>query len=470
MQKFSLWEQNLPVIVTGRRSRRKLIHPTLLRPPVNSAEKPKWHCLPTSYWKRLGAQLRASNLNGNHLLIPPIRCTIRSAQYLRADDMTDHASTPTDTGTAGLPRVGTGVLPYQAIVAMIRAREIVAAPDIEPAPIQPASMDLRLGHHAYRVRASFLPGPASSVMDKVTEMRGYPLDLAAGAVLERGCVYVVPLLESVRLVGGIMGFANPKSSTGRLDVLSRLITDRGTAFDQIERGYEGPLYLEVAPQTFSIVARQGSRLNQLRFQRGNPVIAASELHRLYDEGQLVRSDGPHPQLRDGLVPVTIDLKGAGPGSVIGFRAKKHTDKIDIDALAAYDPHDYWEPITYRRDAALILDPDEFYILATCEEVGVPGDLAAEMVPYYTRSGEYRVHYAGFFDPGFGWSGRAGGSRAVLEVRSHDVPFMLEHGQTVAWLRYERMAGQPDRIYGAGMKSNYQNQGLALAKHFRPFAA
>ena len=376
-----------------------------------------------------------------------------------------------EPSSAGLAhRMGTGVLPYQAIMAMIRAREITAAPEIEPAQIQPASMDLRLGHHAYRVRASFLPGPHAAVMDKVKEMGGYPLDLAEGAVLERGCVYVVPLLESVRLTGGVMGLANPKSSTGRLDVLTRLITDRGTAFDQIERGYEGPLYLEVAPQTFSIVARQGSRLNQLRFQRGNPIIAASELHRLYDEGQLLRSDGARQQIRDSLVPVTIDLRGAGPGSVIGYRAKKHTDKIDIDAVSVYDPHDYWERIIFHRDAALILDPDEFYILATAEEVGVPADLAAEMVPYYTRSGEYRVHYAGFFDPGFGWHGRAGGSRAVLEVRSHEVAFMLEHGQTVAWMRYERMAGHPDRIYGAGIKSNYQNQGLALAKHFRPFAS
>lgn len=375
-----------------------------------------------------------------------------------------------ETGSPGLAhRMGTGVLPYQAITAMIRAREVTAAPEIEPAQIQPASMDLRLGHHAYRVRASFLPGPDATVMDKVKEMGGYPLDLAEGAVLERGCVYVVPLLESVRLSGGVMGFANPKSSTGRLDVLTRLITDHGTAFDQIERGYEGPLYIEVAPQTFSIVARQGSRLNQLRFQRGNPIIAASELHRLYEEGQLLRSAVARHQIRDNLVPVTIDLKGTGPGSVIGYRAKKHTDKIDIDLVGAYDPRDYWEPITYHREAALILDPDEFYILATAEEVGVPPDLAAEMVPYYTRSGEYRVHYAGFFDPGFGWNGRAGGSRAVLEVRSHEVPFMLEHGQTVAWMRYERMAGQPDRIYGAGIRSNYQNQGLALAKHFRSFA-
>ena len=253
-------------------------------------------------------------------------------------------------------------------------------------------------------------------------------------------------------------------------MLTRLITDHSMAFDQIERGYDGPLYVEIAPQTFSIVARQGSRLNQLRFQRGNPIIATTELHRLYDEGQFVRSDTPRQPIRDNLIPVTIDLKGAGQGSVIGYRAKKHTDKIDIDRVGAYDPHDFWERLSLHRGAALILDPDEFYILATGEEVGVPPDLAAEMVPYYTRSGEYRVHYAGFFDPGFGWSERAGGSKAVLEVRSHEVPFMLEHGQTVAWLRYERMASHPDRVYGSAMKSNYQNQGLALAKHFRPFEA
>jgi len=373
-------------------------------------------------------------------------------------------------------RGGTGVLPSQAILAMIRSRELTAIPEIEPGQIQPASMDLRLGRYAYRVRASFLPGAQSSVMDKVRQMDGYPpLDLADGAVLEKGCVYVVELLETVRLPQSVIGLANPKSSTGRLDVLTRLIADHGTAFDQVERGYEGKLFAEIAPQTFSIVARTGSRLNQVRFQRGGaqrgtPGVAGAELARLYDQGQLTRSSGTRQPIRENLVPVTIDLRGNGVGSVIGYRAKKHTDKIDIDRVGSYDPHEFWERIPYHREPALILDPDEFYILATAEEVGVPPMLAAEMVPYHTRSGEYRVHYAGFFDPGFGWNERAMGSRAVLEVRSHEVPFMLEHGQIVAWLRYERMAALPDRIYGATLRSNYQNQGLALAKHFRPFGA
>lgn len=364
----------------------------------------------------------------------------------------------------------TGVLPYQSIVAMIRSGEITAARDIEAPQLQPSSLDLRLGKTAFRVRASFLPGAAATVLDKVRDMGGYPIDLREGAVLERGCVYVVELQERVRLPSTMTGFANPKSSTGRVDVLTRLITDFATAFDEVRGGYDGPLYVEVAPHTFSIVAREGSRLNQLRFHRQGAKISPSDLAHLYEGGQFVRTNGERQPIHDGLVPVTIDLKGNGRGSVIGYRAKKHTDKIDIDAVGALDPHDFWERIYYHREAALILDPGEFYILATSEEVGVPPNFAAEMVPYYTRSGEYRVHYAGFFDPGFGWQGQAAGSRAVLEVRSHEIPFMLEHGQIVAWMRYERMADRPDRLYGAGLGSNYQNQGLALSKHFSPFTA
>jgi dCTP deaminase len=374
-------------------------------------------------------------------------------------------------GGAASGKMGTGVLPYQTLGVMLRAKEISASVDIDSAQVQPASLDLRLGRYAYQVRASFLPGPTADVMDKVRQMDGEPpLDLSNGAVLQKGSVYVVELLESVRLSNAVMGLANPKSSTGRLDVLTRLITDHGSAFDQIDRGYQGKLYVEVAPQTFSVVVRQGSRLNQVRFQRGSPIVASGDLTNLYESGHLVRTAAGRLPLHDNLVPVTIDLKGAGPGSIIGYRAKKHTRKIDIDMIGAYDAHDFWEKITFQNDATLILDPDEFYILATTEEVGVPPYLAAEMVPYYTRSGEYRVHYAGFFDPGFGWNEQVSGSKAVLEVRSHEVPFMLEHGQIVGWLRYERMAQKPTKIYGAAMNSNYQNQGLSLAKQFRPFPA
>jgi dCTP deaminase len=390
-----------------------------------------------------------------------------------AEGLFPQGSDPTQAG-ATVPAYRTGILPYQALKAMLRAHEITASREILAEQVQPASIDLRLGPVAYRVRASFLPGPNATVMEKIQQLDGYEIDIAAGAVLEKGCVYVVPLMERLRLPNAVTGFANPKSSTGRLDILTRLITDRSSAFDQIERGYDGPLYVEIAPRTFSVVVRPGTRLNQARFRRGSPSLATTELQRLHKEGQLIsvgetderKPQAPDQTIKEKLVGVTIDLQGTGIGSLVGYRAKKHTDRIDIEKIAHYDPADFWEPIHAHRDGAIILNPDDFYILVTREAVGVPPDLAAEMVAYDTTVGEFRVHYAGFFDPGFGWDSAAGGSRAVLEVRSHEVPFMLEHAQTVGWLRYEPMAARPDRLYGAGIGSNYQNQGLQLAKQFR----
>jgi dCTP deaminase len=379
-------------------------------------------------------------------------------------EITEHAEI---LSVAGRPRA-TGILPYQAINAMRRGGEILAAADILPEQVQPASIDLRLGPVAYRVRASFLPGPDATVLEKIAQLDGYAIDLQSSAVLEKGCVYVVPLLESLALSDSIAGFANPKSSTGRLDILTRLITDRTAAFDRVDRGYHGPLYAEIAPRTFSVVVRTGTRLNQLRFRRGSPLVASSELRRLHDEQQIVMALGDEQKLgEDGMLRVTVDLGGAGEDTLIGFRARKHTDRIDVENIGFYDPLDFWEPIHAHRDPRIILDPNDFYILKTRESVGVPPDYAAEMMAYDTTVGEFRVHYAGFFDPGFGWDRAAGGSRAVLEVRSHEVPFLLEHGQTVGWLRYEPMAGRPDKLYGRGIGSNYQNQGLALAKQFRP---
>jgi dCTP deaminase len=349
---------------------------------------------------------------------------------------------------------------------MVREHEIAASQEILADQIQPASLDLRLGTFAYRVRASFLPGPTATVMEKITQLDAYPVDIREGAVLEKGCVYVIPLLESVSLKGELMGFANPKSSTGRLDILTRLITDRSKAFDAIERRYQGPLYVEVAPRTFSVVVRTGTRLNQVRFRRGSSMIAASELQRLHETGQLVLTEYNEQDFKERkMLRLTIDLSGGGRDGLIGYRAKKHTDRIDLERIAHYDPLDFWEPIYYHKSSPLILDPNDFYILVTRESVQVPPDLAAEMVAYDTSVGEFRVHYAGFFDPGFGYGGAA--SKAVLEVRSHEVPFLLEDGQTVGWLQYERMAATPGKLYGSGIKSNYQGQGLALAKQFRP---
>lgn len=368
---------------------------------------------------------------------------------------------------------GSGILSYAALKNMVREGDIIGMSEILPNQIQPASIDLRLGRKAYRVRASFLPGPNSSVMNKVEQLDGLPpIDLSDGAVFERGAVYVVELLERLRLTNGVAGTANPKSSTGRLDVLTRLITNEATAFDRVERKYDGPLYVEVAPQAFSVVVRTGTRLNQLRFHRGtSPGATVSEVQRLYSEGQLTTpcAGGQRLPLRGTHVPVSVDLVGQGRGSIVGYKAKKATNKIDLDKIGFYDPRDFWEKID-SSNGRLNLDQGDFYILATCEDVGVPPKYAAEMVPYEAGSGEFRVHYAGFFDPGFGYSGDgAHGSKAVLEVRSYGVSFTLEHGQTVGWLNYSRLfGGSPDRVYGADIGSNYHGQGVALAKHFKPW--
>jgi dCTP deaminase len=378
----------------------------------------------------------------------------------------------------------TGILPFQAITEMVGRGEISSAgifKAIEPDQIQPASIDLRLGDYAYPVDTSFLPGRGVRVLEKMKlldpDVERFKLDLREGAVLEKGRVYVVPLQEAIRLKSDVAAFANPKSSTGRLDILTRLIADEATHFDQVEDGYEGQLYIEIAPRSFSVVVRTGTRLNQLRFRRTRGLtpkpITSLEWKRWIEEGQIVATDDSRERARlserPGELPFTVDPRGAGHAkALIGWRAKKNTARIDLERRD-YDPLDFWEPMYFHKESSLTLVPDEFYILMTKEPIAVPPNCAAEMIPYDTRAGEFRVHYAGFFDPGFGWSednARAGSSRGVLEVRSHEVPFLLEHGQTVGWLRYERMAEVPAALYGQGVKSNYQGQSLKLAKQFK----
>lgn len=363
-------------------------------------------------------------------------------------------------------KMANGVQAAQFIREFVNSGVVIPETPVEPGQIQPASLDLRLGSFAYRVRSSFLPGAQGKVMDRVHQMDGYKIDLKGSAVLDTGQVYLIPLQEALELPDSIQAFSNPKSTTGRLDILTRLVTDYGTAFDRTPKGYRGSLFLEVAPQTFSIVVRPGTRLNQIRFHRGTvSSLANGQLRDRYQRGELTR---PHDIELDGnLVPVTIDLRGQPGNALLGFRAKPHTDRIDLEKIHHYDWFDYWDPIFVPADkpAALTLNPGDFYILATREDVCVPPEFAAEMVPYSSRSGEYRVHYAGFFDPGFGWGTAGGGSKAVLEVRSHGVPFLLEHGQTVGWLRYDKMADVPDMRYGQEAGSSYQGQGLALAKQF-----
>jgi dCTP deaminase len=318
-----------------------------------------------------------------------------------------------------------GILPARAIAAYCAAGTIGLGRPLDDDQIQPASLDLRLGRWAYRVRASFLPGPRSTVAARLESLSLHRIDLTDGAVLETGCVYIVPLLESLELPAGVAAAANPKSSTGRLDIFTRVITDHAQAFDTVPDGYRGPLYAEISPRTFSILARTGSRLSQIRFRAGATLANDELIRELHSREPLITNGEANI---DGGLAFTVDLSGTGSDCPVGYRAKRHSGLIDVDR---------------------------------------PG--AAEMVPFNPLVGEFRVHYAGFFDPGFGHSsGHGEGARAVLEVRSHEVPFILEDGQIIGRLVYEPLTEAPERVYGQGIGSNYQKQGLKLSKHFKPF--
>lgn len=372
--------------------------------------------------------------------------------------MSSNLASPTTIPLAADDR---GVLPDRAIARMVERGEILADPAVEPGQIQPASLDLRLGAEAFRVRASFLPG-ADRVEDRLTAFRMHRVDLTGGAVLEKGCVYLVPLMERLALPEGVSAAANAKSSTGRLDLFTRLIVDGGHEFDRAPEGYAGPLYAEISPRSFSVLARPGMRLNQIRFRRGAATLDDVELAALHAREGLVAGSA---RIAGGMA-FSVDLRPRSGGRV-GWRAKPHTGLIDLDRVGGYDPHDFWEEVE-ARDGRIILDPGAFYILVSREAVHVPPDYAAEMAPYLAMVGEFRVHYAGFFDPGFGHAAAGGGgARGVLEVRCHEAPFALDHGQMVGRLVYERMAARPGTLYGADAGSNYQGQGLKLSKHFRP---
>lgn len=353
-----------------------------------------------------------------------------------------------------------GVLSDRQMKAMIASGEISASQAITEGQIQPASLDLRLGTTATRVRASFLAGKSHSVADRLAEFSMHQMDLSEGAVLEKGCVYVVPLQESLALPAGMTAAASAKSSIGRLDMLTRVITDNGIEFDRVPDGYTGPLYAEICPRSFSVVAKTGQMLNQIIFRVGKTIIEDDALRALHAETPIVSGEAV---ISDGL-GFSVDLKPS-QGDLVGYRAKPHTGVIDLSKLNHYAPADYWEEVR-TTDGRIILDPGAFYILVSREAITIPPHCAAEMAPYLAMVGEFRVHYAGFFDPGFGHSSAGTGSRGVLEVRCHEAPFVLEHAQVVGRLVYEHMSEVPAQLYGIDIKSNYQGQGLKLSKHFK----
>jgi dCTP deaminase len=364
----------------------------------------------------------------------------------------------------------TGILPSQEISNLIARGNISASPAINSDHIQPASLDLRLGDMAHRVRASFLPGPNSTVEAKIKELRMTRVDLTGAPVFEKDCVYIIPLVEELNLPENISGKANPKSTTGRLDIFTRLITDYGTEFDRVPPGYKGKMYAEVVSRTFTVALRAGMRLSQLRFVQGNPVAGDRTIRELNQEEPLVymdEEDSPgKARLQRGL-RITINLEGTEAGEVIAYKAKRYAPAIELDKINFYPTEEFWEVRHQNASKSLILEPGDFYILASRERVRVPPDFAAEMVPFDPSDGEFRIHYAGFFDPGFGYgSSDIKGTRAVLEVRAHEVPFLMEHGQLVGRLNYMPLLSRPHKIYGTNIGSSYQHQALTLSKQFR----
>jgi dCTP deaminase len=363
----------------------------------------------------------------------------------------------------------TGILPSQTIRELIDGGRVSGSPPITPEQVQPASLDLRLGDIAHRVRASFLPGPSSTVEGKINDLRMTRVDLTSASVFEKDCVYIVPLLEEVHLPDNISGKANPKSTTGRLDVFTRLITDYGVEFDRVPAGYKGKLYAEIVSRTFTVRIRAGMKLSQLRFVQGVADSQDREIKKLDREQTLVYMDENSPtkaRLDRGL-RVTVNLEASEKGEVIAYKARRNAPVIELDRMNYYSPEEFWEARQQGAGKGLILDAGDFYILASRERVRVPPDFAAEMVPFDPSDGEFRIHYAGFFDPGFGYgSSEIKGTRAVLEVRAHEVPFLLEHGQLVGRLNYMPLLSRPDKIYGVQIGSSYQQQALALSKQFR----
>jgi dCTP deaminase len=369
----------------------------------------------------------------------------------------------------GHPR-STGILPSQDISNLIARGNISASPAINPDHIQPASLDLRLGDMAHRVRASFLPGPNSTVEAKIKELRMTRVDLTGAPVFEKDCVYIIPLVEELNLPENISGKANPKSTTGRLDIFTRLITDYGTEFDRVPPGYKGKLYAEVVSRTFTVALRAGMRLSQLRFVQGNPVAGDRTIKGLDHEEPLVYMDDEDSPVKARThrgLRITVNLEGSEPGEIIAYKAKRYAPAIELDRINYYETEEFWEVRHQTANKNLILEPDDFYILASRERVRVPPEFAAEMVPFDPSDGEFRIHYAGFFDPGFGYgSSDIKGTRAVLEVRAHEVPFLIEHGQLVGRLNYMPLLSKPEKIYGTNIGSSYQHQALTLSKQFR----
>jgi dCTP deaminase len=388
----------------------------------------------------------------------------------RPTDVIEQAAEDLKLAQEDGPRLG-GIYPSQGIRRAISEKWVGGRYSIPPSNVQPASLDLRLGERAYALQCSFLPDSETRVEEKLADLaQGDPIDLTKGAILERNRPYLVPLMEELHLPDGVRGKTNPKSSTGRLDIFTRVISDKNYRFDEIRHGYRGKLFLEIVPRSFSVKVYPELTLNQLRLASGGDARCGDEhIFALHDRSPLLfKASAPLAPddlaIADGLF-LSVDLKHEG---LLGYRARKNSPLIDLSRVGEYEVEDFWDVVQPDRGDRFILDPEEFYLLLSAESVSIPPRLAAEMTAYDPTAGELRTHYAGFFDPGFGYdsTGEAAGARAVLEVRARDVPFMIEHGQRICKLTFEAMLEEPDMLYGEEIGSSYQYQELTLSKHFK----
>lgn len=400
----------------------------------------------------------------------PKNCQNDIENVLKTQGRTQMASSATQEllpNVEELPERKSGIWPSQRIWAAVELGQIRGEDRISQEQVQPASLDLRLGSIAYRVPASFLPGRKMKVKDKVDLLFEEKINIENGAVLRKGKVYIVQLQEILNLRKRVSGIANPKSSTGRLDVFCRVITDYGTEFDTIHERYAGPLWLEIAPRSFDVMVYRGSRLAQVRLRQGTPPSSDTFVRKLNEALRIVRGGDRLDDIKDGAIALSVDATGDPVSGLIGYKAKNNSEFVDVEKINYYDPNIFWEKIYRRKSGGIILEMNDFHILATKERVALPANFAADMVAYDTLVGEFRAHYAGFFDPGFGYAGgEPQGTKIVLEVRSHEVPFIIEDGQNVGRVVVERLEEPTDKPYGSGIGSSYQHQGLTLSKQFK----
>ncbi len=350
-----------------------------------------------------------------------------------------------------------GALVYQDYLKLIKKNYIINE-TIDQNQIQPASLDLSLSEECYEIKHSFL-SHKTTVRRKLKDLIIKKINLNKEFIFKKDKTYIVKLNESLNLKNNIFGHCNPKSSTGRLDIFCRTIVDFAEEYEKIPNNYQGEIFLEITSRSFDVAFKKGNCLNQLRLIMGNQYYLSDEqLKKIKTKLKITNFKKNTLKINNG-VKISVDLSNS---KTIAYVAKNNTPVLKFSKIKSHKINDFWKAIK-NIDNSLLIEKNKFYILKSKEKVIIPDNLAGEMIPYDTGIGDFRAHYAGFFDPGFGMPN---GTYAVLEVKTNEIPFLLEDGQTIARIKYEKLNKNSNIVYGKDIKSNYQNQGLKLSKHFK----